>query len=115
MKFLRNGKMMRGSGPFKAWVEGCYGGVWCPTFESFVHRLPEQSLRLVRNFPPVTNIIGCMTSRGIVVVEGMHRCTAITIVAKEGRQIAGEMHILLADNDYALPIPDKLPRYTKVS
>ncbi len=93
-------------GPFQGWVERFYHGQHrpTPTFGRIAEELFQQgngrATSLKSSFPRQTTVIGVMTSAGVVIVEGMHRCSAIASTAADGTPIQTELSIALGS---ALP------------
>jgi len=88
-------------GPFRTWAERYYNGEEMPTFAEIAKHpdfeTGEGVPELMENFPKETTVTGIVTDIGIVIGEGMHRCTAVARAAIVGRAIAGEFFIALAD------------------
>jgi len=89
-------------GPFKSWVEKFYDGEAAPAFEELMKKpeLREHDglRRMAKDFPKETTVSAVMTDDGIVVVEGMHRCCAVTLGAAEGRDVAKSFYLALGDH-----------------
>lgn len=89
------------AGPHKSWIRRHYAGRSTMLFRELA-TLPaikknEKINQLITDFPESTTIIGLQTDEGVVIVEGMHRCCAVSVVAAEGRRLEGEMRLALAD------------------
>ncbi|MEK7600513.1 MAG: hypothetical protein AAB463_00950 [Patescibacteria group bacterium] len=53
---------------------------------------------IAKTFPAATTIMAIRTSNGdIVIVEGMHRCCALALLARDKKSVATELNIVLAD------------------
>ncbi len=87
-------------GPFKGWIRDTYHGVDKPRFSEImkdqVRR--DQIIRsgFIENFPAETTITGLCVGDEIVVIEGMHRCCAVTLAAEQGHPIHSRILIVLA-------------------
>lgn len=88
-------------GPFRSWTERFYGDTHVPTFAEFASLSQIQEhpgiQEIMNNFPTDTVVTGVTTDDGVVIVEGMHRCCAVALAARQGRRIASGFHIALAD------------------
>ncbi|MDO8425321.1 MAG: hypothetical protein Q7T01_02300 [bacterium] len=88
-------------GPYRTWKEQFYGDDPHPTFAQ-IARHPgiwthEGVLSIAGKFPEETTIIGLICDSGIVIIEGMHRCTAIAFATAACVRIAHDLTIALAD------------------
>lgn len=88
-------------GPYKTWREKYYGNKNFVTFAELVEHPEIQHHPVINemegNFPERTDFIGLLTERGVVIIEGMHRCSAIALAAKEGKIIETDATIALAE------------------
>lgn len=102
---IRTVPQFRG-GPFQGWVDRFYHGCSrpTPTFSQIAEELFAQgngrALSLKASFPRQTTVIGVMTNHGVVIVEGMHRCSAIANAAADGTPI---------QTDFSIALGSKLP------
>ncbi len=92
-------------GPFRGWIEGVYGDAGTtPPFARIAERLEIVGNKgvssLLGAFPEKTTVSGIMTSGGVMIFEGMHRCSALAIAAARKSPIATELQIALGS---ALP------------
>ena len=87
-------------GPFRAWIAKYYDGRDSPAFREIVKTPALRGNQIVQEmaaqFPHETCIIGLQTDRGIVVIEGMHRCCALALVAETTQRIDSKVLIALA-------------------
>ena len=89
-------------GPFRSWVENHYNGQQKRSFE-WLSKKPEfkehQGLQdLTKNFPDGTVITGIIVKGEIFIVEGMHRCLAISLMNRQtGLEFSSEVQICLAE------------------
>jgi len=86
-------------GSSKTWIERYYNGKSHPTFKEIASH-PDLSSNegvksFIKNFPEDTTLIGIKTGKGIIVIEGMHRCAAIALANKEKKKIKTEVKIAL--------------------
>lgn len=88
-------------GPFRTWIEQYYNGEQGLTFSKVMEQSElqnhEKINQLAKNFPEETSLIGLVTSGSIVIIEGMHRCCALTLVANRGEKIESDVSIALAE------------------
>lgn len=93
-------------GPHKAWIKRYYNGENLRTFDWLASHtdILERATRpgdkihdLLNSFPTLTTLIGFMTDQGVVILEGMHRCCALTVMAARHQQFSGEVRLALAD------------------
>lgn len=87
-------------GPFNGWIKNIYGDAGTtPTFMIIAQKLDEmkhEGIRsLLESFPNRTVVIGVVTGDDIVIVEGMHRCSAIALAAAEGKTVETKLLIAL--------------------
>ncbi len=92
-------------GPFKGWRKHYRGRP--VTFRTLAGRRSIQThgkiLSLVRHFPPTTQLLGAVWRGRIVVIEGMHRATAIALAARKKRRLTTKMTIAIT------PVFGRLP------
>lgn len=90
-------------GPFKGWLERYYKGLHFPTFAEMA-QLPNgisdsgDIAKYLVEFPASTVLTGIVYDGSVIVMEGMHRCAALALVAKKGitLNIEHDVHICLA-------------------
>ncbi|MEX1063740.1 MAG: hypothetical protein WD898_02105 [Candidatus Paceibacterota bacterium] len=82
-------------GPFNGWSKNFYEGRDLPTFAEMKEN--PAAARYLENFPGATTIIAWNTEIGVVIIEGMHRCAAITKAAKEGEDLELILYIAISD------------------
>ena len=58
---------------------------------------------MVADFPKETYIVGLQTEAGIVVIEGMHRCSALALAAESNARIDAKVFIALAPYSGEIP------------
>ena len=94
-------------GPFRPWIARYYEGAKSRTFREIVTSPALRSNPIVRemvtNFPQETYIVGLQTDRGIVVIEGMHRCSALALASEGGALIDAKVFIALAPYSGEVP------------
>lgn len=95
-------------GPFRAWVERFYGDSSDPTFAELAKHeeiINHDGVRDIMNrFPEKTTVSAIETRSGITVVEGMHRCSAISLAASENHPVQTDFMLALGSE-----IPGDLP------
>lgn len=89
------------SGPFKAWSM-FYNGKSSVLFKDLIQQKSVQSnnrlQKMISNFPTESSIIGVNTrSNNIVIIEGMHRCLALSYCAGKKEPLNADLKIALAD------------------
>lgn len=97
-------------GPFKGW-ERFYKGLHFPTFEELA-RDPNGIReyggvgKYLVEFPARTVLTGIVIRGDVIIMEGMHRCAALALVADKGvtLNITHEMHICLAQWPESMPL-----------
>ncbi len=82
-------------GPYSGWSKNYYKGKNLPIFAKMKEH--PRAIDYLKNLPPQTTIIVWNTKIGIVVIEGMHRCAAITRAAKKKKNLKLDMYIVVAD------------------
>lgn len=90
-------------GPYKGWAKKFYQGRSLPKFTDIKEHWAAKDF--LKNLPRKSTIIAWNTEKGIVIIEGMHRCAAITKAVKEKKNIKLDLYIALADCPFK-NIPD---------
>jgi hypothetical protein len=94
-------------GPFRPWITRYYEGAKHVTFRELAKHPAVQENPIIRemgsNFPKETYLVGLRTDRGIIIIEGMHRCCALAIAAENGKTIESRVFIALAGYHGELP------------
>jgi len=91
-------------GSFRSWVERFYQGQENPSF-SWLAKQPDiqahQGIqKFITSFPENTTVSGILIKDKIVIVEGMHRCTAIALAEVLNEKIIlNNMYICIAEYD----------------
>lgn len=93
-------------GPYKGWDEKFYEGRDLPRFSDIKEHWAATDF--LKNLSQKTTIIAWNTEKGIVIIEGMHRCAAITKAAKENKNIKLDLHLAVADCPF-----NKIPDFRK--
>ena len=96
-------------GPFRSWVEKFYQGQEFPSFADLAQNPLVQSHQgiqsFIKNFPKQTTLTGIILKGKIIIFEGMHRCAALALAAKNGIKIDSEIKIALAEyNKDLIPV-----------
>lgn len=90
-------------GPFRGWTERYYNGAAAPDFSTIIQHPDIQNVfafkDFIANFPSPTTITGVQNDDGVVIIEGMHRCTSVVL-----GKLNPEIYIALADH-----VPGHLP------
>jgi len=101
-------------GPFRSWIAKVYAGRHSPTptfaeIAATEHiRGSEAVRRIIENYPSSTTLIGLSTADGVVIVEGTHRSCAAALAASEGRRLAADISLALAEYPFgSLPVLGK--------
>lgn len=94
-------------GPFRAWKKKYYGDKDILQFKEIVQNLELQNDQnineIIQKFPQKSTLIGLKKDEKIIIIEGMHRCCALSVAEDKGVRINAELFIILAE------YPDKLP------
>jgi hypothetical protein len=94
-------------GPFRPWIARYYAGAKSRTFREIVKSAALQGnpivQEMVQHFPKEAYLVGLQTDRGIVVIEGMHRCCALTLAAEGKTLIDSKVFIALAGYSGEIP------------
>jgi hypothetical protein len=97
--FMHTIPLFRG-GPFYSWVRKIYGDKKMPPFAEIIRhptiRQRVEASRFVQQFPAETTLMGLVVGGDVVIIEGMHRCSAVALAAAEGRSITSTIFIALA-------------------
>jgi hypothetical protein len=86
-------------GSSRTWTKRYYNGKSHPTFKEIASH-PDISSNegiksFIKNFPEESILIGVKTGKGIVIIEGMHRCAAMALANKEKKKIKAKIKIAL--------------------
>lgn len=86
--------------PFQGWIERTYGNAGLmPTFDIIGASLRAHGngrvAAILDTFPTETTVLGLLADNGIVVFEGMHRCSALAMAAATGTPIDTDFKIAL--------------------
>lgn len=88
-------------GPFRGWIRETYHGADKPRFSEIMKDEPRRAQIIrsgfIEHFPAETIITGLRAEGDIVIIEGMHRCCAVTVAAEQGHPVRSRMFIALAD------------------
>ena len=88
-------------GPFRGWIRETYRGVDKPRFSEImkdsVRRNQIIRSEFIEHFPSETTLTGLRVGQDIVIIEGMHRCCAVTLAAEQGRPVRSRIQIALAE------------------
>jgi hypothetical protein len=102
-------------GPFRLWIEQVYGFRPTQQFEAIAKTEFVQThtgiADILRYFPAETTVIALQTLAGIIVIEGMHRCSAIALAAQRGlaAEISTKVYVAIA------PYPvEMLPHFIRL-
>jgi hypothetical protein len=94
-------------GSFRPWITRYYEGAKHKTFRELAKHPAVQGNAIIRemvkNFPKETYLVGLRTARGIIIIEGMHRCCALALAAENGKTIESSVFIALAGFEGELP------------
>ena len=63
---------------------------------------------IIQNFPKEPTLIGLIKDNRIIIIEGMHRCIALTVAQSSGIEITSDMSIILAEFNAELPLLGQL-------
>jgi len=97
-------------GPFTVWKKYYYGDKDTLPYkdllaEQVLRRIDGKVLKLAENFPKNTNLLGLIHKGRVVIIEGTHRCLAVSWLAKQGRPLNARINIALAQSNLSkLPI-----------
>ncbi|MBU3923017.1 hypothetical protein KJ684_02165 [Patescibacteria group bacterium] len=89
-------------GPYKGWKD-FYNNQNLPKFKNIKEH--PRAKDYLKGLSKKTTIIAWNTEKGIVIIEGMHRCAGIAKAAKENKQINLDLYIAIA-NCFIKDIPD---------
>jgi len=88
-------------GPYSSWRERHYQDGKFATFREIVQhpfiKEHEKINAISKDFPEETRFIGLLTEQGILIIEGMHRCCALTLALERGEKIKTNATIALAE------------------
>ncbi|WKZ28890.1 MAG: hypothetical protein QY323_05180 [Patescibacteria group bacterium] len=86
--------------PFQGWIERTYGDAGpMPTFAVIAANLfakgNGRASAIKGTFPRRTTVLGVLAEKGVVIFEGMHRCSAIAKLAADGATLETDFSIAL--------------------
>lgn len=94
-------------GPFRAWIKNYYQGRRARTFEELAKDPKIQNNEIVKqmvaDFPAVTKLIGLQAGNQVFIIEGMHRCCALAVIAVKKIELRSEVLIALAPYSGEIP------------
>lgn len=86
--------------PVRSLVHTLYQGNPRPTFAELVTYLGasehQSTPAIMRAFPATTTVIGVLNDDGLVIVDGLHRCSAVALKARGSSCIEADLKIALA-------------------
>lgn len=89
-------------GPFRTWIDKYYKDSDSLTFAELIELSELQNNPtindMVKNFPNSTTISGMVVEGEIFIIEGMHRCCALTLINQKGLAYSGDVFIALAES-----------------
>jgi hypothetical protein len=94
-------------GPFRSWMKKYYEGAHMRPFEGIIKYPELQNSEMVQemiaNFPKKTYLVGLRTPQGIVILEGMHRSSALALAALKNIKIDSRIFLALAEYSGEIP------------
>jgi hypothetical protein len=94
-------------GPFRAWIKNYYQGRRARTFEELANDPKIQNNEIVKemvaDFPAVTHLVGLQADNQVFIIEGMHRCCALAIMALQKMELRSKVLIALAPYSGEIP------------
>ncbi|OGL36781.1 hypothetical protein A3A68_02460 [Candidatus Saccharibacteria bacterium RIFCSPLOWO2_01_FULL_48_13] len=106
-------------GPFKPWIERYYDGANEPTFEQII-KFPGTDIQSRRKFVDIikaskdVDLVGLLKDKKIYIIEGMHRCVAITLAASRNKSFNASVRISLANSNLShFPMEGETPGTTR--
>ncbi|MFH1712428.1 MAG: hypothetical protein ABH846_04305 [Patescibacteria group bacterium] len=87
------------AGAFKGWRQYIKDGVRKITFGELDASSNPKAKSVFKSFPQETTIIGIRLGDEVVIIEGMHRSTALAQGARAHKKISGKVFIALTDFD----------------
>lgn len=88
-------------GPFRTWINKYYHGEELPTFQRLVEmgdvKANSAVVEISKNFPLKTFLIGLLIDGEVVIIEGMHRCCAMTLMKEQKEELKSIVEIALAE------------------
>lgn len=96
------------AGPFRAWIKKYYKDKETITFSELTMNIEIQNdnniHEIIKNFPKNSIIVGVVNDGKIVIVDGLHRCCALSIEKEDNGVISTQLFIALADFSGKLPL-----------
>lgn len=94
--------------PFRAWIKKYNKGNNALTFKELA-LVPEIQLKanvdkIAENFPKNSTLIGLIHNSNIIIIEGLHRCCALSVAKQNGINIQTKLFIACAEFHEELPL-----------
>lgn len=86
-------------GPFKTWIENVYDGERKKSFKEIAKSKivinNSKINEIVNNFSLDNTIIALQVKEKIYVIEGMHRCCALALMAEQNKQVSKKIRVAI--------------------
>lgn len=99
-------------GPFRAWIKNIYNNSNILIFSEIIKnrqiKINIKMEKILDNFPTNNFLVGIVFKNDVVIIEGMHRCCAITLAASRNQLLKTSISIALANfNENKIPLLGK--------
>ena len=95
------------AGPFRSWQKKYYGNKDILQFKELAQNSNLQNdsniNEIIENFPKESVLIGLQKGSRIIIIEGMHRCSALAVSKEKGNPVDFKLCIILAEYLDELP------------
>lgn len=95
------------AGPFRSWKKKYYGDKDIIQFKDLAKNEALQNDsnidEIIQKFPQESTLIGLKKDEKIVIIEGMHRCCALSVAEQKGLRIEAKLFIIVAEYNQKLP------------
>ena len=95
-------------GPFRAWKKKYYGDKDIAQFKILgkSEELQNDSNinQIIEKFPKESTLVGLKKDEKVVIVEGMHRCCALSVAKEKNVHVDAKLFIALAEYKDKLPV-----------
>jgi hypothetical protein len=95
-------------GPFRAWIKKYYGTNTILPFKELAQKAELQQnpaiQEIMTHFPQKSVLVGLQKGDQIIIIDGMHRCSALAVAQFLGKPVDASLDIVLAEFDGELPL-----------
>lgn len=95
-------------GPFRSWIQKYYGDNKIIPFKELVEKVELQRdhniQEIIANFPKKSVLMALKKDDKIIIMDGMHRCSAAALASIQGKTLDTSLQIVMAEYNAELPL-----------